>query len=777
MKQIIQNYKTGEFKLVDVPTPSLKKNFVLVQNVSSLVSVGTEKYMIEMAKKSLLEKAKARPDLVKQVVAKLKTEGILETYKSVMARLDTPIPLGYSSAGIVVDVAPLEHDFYSTRREFNIGDRVACAGSGYASHAEIICVPINLCVHLPKRFVNRSLTKVTNNYLDYDYISFDEGAFVALGGIALEAIRLANPSLGDKIAVIGLGLLGQLVVQLLNSNGCHIFGIDVSEEKVKMARDNGCEEVAVSGKTDIINSARSFAPQGFDSVIIMAATKSNEPLELSAEIVREKGKIIVGGLVGLKIPRKIFFEKELELAVSRAWGPGVFDLSYTEKNIDYPYAYARWTAKRNMEEFLYQISKGNVDVNKLITHRFKIDDALKAYEMILKGKEPFLGVIIQYPYKQGLKDNVRSTNIVNVKYKTNVGKKNNHINKILTSKSIPCIGSIGAGLFATGTILPILKKIKNVRLKAVVTATGYKAQHVARKFGFEYFTTDYKEILNDKDINLVFIMTRHGSHAHFIVEVLKTGKHIFVEKPLCINMKQLQEIMMNFYAVGNELTKPILFVGFNRRFSPFASWIKSKFKQIKEPISVHITINAGYVPPNHWSHDPIDGGGRIIGEVCHFVDLIQYFTNSFPVEIFAHNLDSRGYKESDNVSITLKMQNGSIASILYIASGDKRYTRERAEIFGGGAVGIIENFKKAEFFYKGSKNKIKRWLGVDRGHKKEMEVLLSAVREGKSPVSFKEYIYTTLATFAIERSLKESRIIKIDELIRECGIDKLNKFK
>lgn len=716
MKQVIQNYKTGELQLVEVPPPDVRKNFVLVKNINSLISVGTEKYMIEMAKKSLIGKARERPDLVKQVIAKVKTEGIFETYKAVMARLDMPVPLGYSSAGIVIEIG-------EGVEEFKKGDRVACSGSGYASHAEIVCVPKNLCVNIPEN------------------VDFESASFVALGGIALEAIRIANPSLGDKVAIIGLGLLGQIAVQLLKANGCHIFGIDIDEQKVKIAIENGCEEGAVSGEEDIIRKAKQFAPSGFDSVIIMAAAKSNEPLEIAAEIAREKGRIVACGLVGLEIPRKIFFEKELEFAVSRAWGAGIFDPLYVEKNIDYPYAYARWTAKRNMEEFLFQVAKGNVNVKKLITHRFKIDDALKAYEIILKGKENYMGIIIEYD------KNEKPSVIENRKIE---------IKKTVSSDAFPVIGFIGAGLFSTGTILPVLKNMKNVRLKGVSTATGYKGEHVAKRFGFEYFTTDYKEILNDPEINLVFIMTRHSSHAYFICEALKAGKNIFVEKPMCIKKEELNDI------INHRLNYPskVFMVGFNRRFSPFSTWLKEKFKNISEPLSIHITVNAGYVPFDHWSQDEKEGG-RIIGEVCHFIDLVQYFTDSIPERVYAENIESKFYKYWDNVSINLKMRDGSVANILYIASGDKRYPREIVEIFGGGAVGIIDNFRKAEFIYKGKRKKIKNWLGVDRGHKREMEILINALIKDKNPVEFEEYIYTTITTFAIEESLKDKKPVEI----------------
>jgi len=745
MKQLIQNYKTGELQLIELPSPVIKKDFVLVRNVASLISVGTESYMIEMAKQSLLGKAKARPDLVKQVIAKLKAEGLIETYKTVMSRLDTPVPLGYSCSGIVMDVG-------EGVEEIKKGMLVACAGSGYASHAEIVCVPQNLCVKIP------------------DNVDFECASFVALGGIALEAIRLANSTVGDKVAVIGLGLLGQITVQLLKSAGCHVFGMDISEEKVQMAIENGAETGAVSGKEDVINSARNFAPQGFDSVIIMAATKSNEPIELAAEIARERGKIVACGLISLEIPRKIFFEKELEFAVSRAWGAGIFDPAYIEKNIDYPYAYARWTARRNMEEFLWQVAKGNVNVKKLITHRFKIEDALKAYEMILKRKEPYIGVILQYTEIRNEKLEIEKK----IALKEEKIEETNY--QLTIAHRQVCVGMIGAGLFATGTILPILKKMKDVRLKTVATATGIKGQHAARKFGFENFTTDYKEILNDKDIDLIFIMTRHNSHAKFVSEALKAGKHIFVEKPLCISEKQLNQIITTYSGIRNwriedrklkvengnkKLEIPVLMVGFNRRFSPFSTWLKEKFKGINEPLSVHITCNAGYVLHNHWVHDPEVGGGRIIGELCHFVDLIQFFTDSLPERVYAEYLESNAYKMSDNVGVNIKMKDGSIGQILYVASGDKRYPREKVEVFGGGTVGIIDNFKKAFFTQRGRTKKKKYWLGIDRGHKKEMEILISSIKKGNQPVSIEEYIYTTLATFSIEKSLRERKPVNI----------------
>jgi len=728
MKQIIQSYKTGELRVVEVPPPALRSGCVLVCNVVSLVSVGTEKYVLEMAKKSLVGKALARPDLVRQVIAKARVEGVLEVYRQVMNRLDTPVPLGYSSAGVVIDVG-------TGVEGFSKGDRVACVGSGYASHAEIICVPQNFCVKIPDR------------------VDFESASFVALGGIALQAIRLADVSLGSRVMVIGLGLLGQLTVQLLKAAGCHVFGADPVPEKVSMALEHGAEDGAVIGHTDIKTALFQFAPHGVDAVIIMAATRSNEPLELAAEVARERAKIVATGLVGLQIPRKIFFEKELELVVSRAWGPGVFDPLYVEKGLDYPYAYARWTAKRNLEEFLAQIAKGTVKVKHLITHRFPIEQAIKAYDLILNEKEPYIGVLITYPRANKILEELPKKCKIELKpfLKTSSEQKKERLG----------IGIIGAGLFATTTFLPILKQRKDISLKGIATATGHSGRHAGKKFGFEYCTTDYRELLADPEIEFIMILTRHGSHAHFVVEALRAGKHVYVEKPLAINEEQLRMIA-NVYKEVQKKKGRILFVGFNRRFSPISCWIKEQFQGVKEPLTVHCTVNAGPIPPDHWVHDPEEGGGRIIGEVCHFVDLIQYLTESIPVRIYAESLESKGYKPSDNVVITLKMANGSVGSIVYVAGGDKSFPRERVEVFGGGAVGIIDNFKVATFVHRGRKKRLRRWLGVDRGHRSEIETVIKAVKEGKPPVAFEEYMYTTLATFAAEKALLEGIPVRID---------------
>jgi len=725
MKQVLQSYKTGELAVVNVPAPAVRPGCVLVRNVASLVSVGTEKHMLEMAKKSLVGKALARPDLVRQVIAKARAEGILEAYRQAMNRLDTPVPLGYSCAGMVIDVG-------TGVEGFSKGDCVACTGSGYASHAEIVCVPKNLCVRIPEG------------------VDFESAAFVALGGIALEAVRLAEVSLGARVVVIGLGLLGQLTLQLLKAAGCHVFGVDLASAKVQMAMEYGAEGGAVIGQANVEAAVREFAPQGADAVIIMAATPSNQPLELAAQVARERARIVAAGLIGLEVPREPFFDKELELVVSRAWGPGVFDPPYIEKGIDYPLAYARWTAKRNLEEFLAQIAKGTVEAKRLITHRFPIERATEAYDLILKGKEPYIGVLITYPGAAEVVKELPKERKVELKPPLERPSERREEREEKVS-----IGVIGAGLFATTTLLPILKRQKGVRLKGIATATGHSGRHAGKKFGFEYCTTDYRELLSDSEIDLVMVLTRHGSHAHFVVEALQAGKHVYVEKPLAVNEDQLRTII-EVYREAEKKDGRILFVGFNRRFSPFTRWLKERFSGVEEPLTVHCTVNAGPVPVDHWVHDPEQGGGRVIGEVCHFVDLIQYLTGSVPVRVHAETLESKAYKPSDNVVITLKMANGSIGSITYVAGGDKAFPRERVEVFGSGAVGLIDNFRMAVFTQEGRRRTKRSLLGIDRGHRGELEILSNALLHGEAPpVDVSEYIATTMATFAIERSLVE----------------------
>ena len=699
---------------------------MLVQTAASLVSAGTEKSMIELARKSLIGKALARPDLVRQVIAKAQSDGILEAWKQAMGRLDTPMPLGYSSAGVVIDVGAGVEGFTS-------GDRVACTGQGYAGHCEVVSVPANLCVKIP------------------DAVGVEAAAFVALGGIALEAVRMARISLGETVAVIGLGLLGQIAVQVAKAAGCHVIGMDIDPQKSQMADQRGAEAVATSYDQLTTLCHQTTNGSGADAVLILATATSNEPLEQAAELCRERGRIVITGQVGLDVPRKSFYDKELELVVSRAWGPGIYDSNYAEKGLDYPIGYARWTANRNMEEFLKLLDQGAVQVDDLITHRFPLERAKEAYKLILDGEEPYIGVLLTYP--EGAIQRTRPM-VELPAHVPSAKERDRQIN----------IGVIGAGLFARATLLPTIKQVGGFRLKGVATATGLSAKHIADKYGFQYCVTDHREVLNDPDIELVLILTRHGSHAGLISESLRAQKHVFVEKPLALNLEQLQQVIQAFNdSCSDQVRKPLLTVGFNRRYSPFAKWIKERFNNVSEPLAVHCTVNAGALPLDNWTYDPEEGGGRIIGEVCHFIDLIQYFTGSLPVRVYAESLVSNGYAPSDNVTVSVKMANGAIGCVTYVAGGDKRFPRERVEVFGGGAVGVIDNFKAASFTQKGRKRSRRSWLSVDRGYQGEIDSLRSAInQDGFRQEAFQQHVYTTLATFAAEESLKQSRPIDVD---------------
>ncbi|MFB0563421.1 MAG: bi-domain-containing oxidoreductase [Candidatus Lokiarchaeia archaeon] len=691
-----------------------------MRNVASLISAGTEKLMIDLAKKSLLGKAIARPDLVKQVITKAKTEGIGEAYRQAASRLDTPVPLGYSCAGEVIEVG-------EGVDELRTVDRVACFGSGYASHAEVVSVPKNLCVKIPNG------------------VSYENGAFAGVGAIALHAVRTADPQLEKNIAVIGLGLLGLISVQLLKSSGCNVFGIDIDEGKTSLALELGADEVAISGD-DIVPKVNNFSGgNGVDAVIIFASTKSSEPVELAAEIAREGAEIVVPGMVDLKLPRKAFYEKELKLIVSRAAGPGAYDPLFEQRGVDYPVSYVRWTEKRNMEAFLNLVAKGRINLDKLITHRFKIEEAEKAYKMLIsKTSEKYIGVLFCYDKEKSL-----SAKIDISKNQVTPRERKKELN----------IGLIGAGLFAKGTILPILRKIPYVNLRGIATATGSSARHVGDKYGFQYCSSDYEEILNDQDIDCVIIATRHNLHAKMVVEALEKGKDVFVEKPLALSVEELKNVVDSWKKQQGRLM-----VGFNRRFSPFSVKAKEWLGSINEPLIIHCRVNAGFVPKDSWVHEPNEGGGRIIGEVCHFIDLIQYLTDSVPVSVYADTISGNNsqFLNEDNVSINVKLKNGSIASIIYVAKGDKAFPRERIEVFGSNSVCVIDNFKSLTFIRNGKKQKMKK-LNVDRGHHQEFSIFFSSIKEGKElPVNFIEYIITTLTTFRIVDSIKKSIPIKVD---------------
>ncbi|KAF0135184.1 MAG: putative dehydrogenase-related protein [Candidatus Saganbacteria bacterium] len=718
MKQLIQNYKTGELALVDVPAPQVKSGGVLVKTINSAVSVGTEKLMVNLAQQNLFEKARSRPDLIKRLIDKIKTEGIMEAWQAVKGRMETLQPLGYSSSGEVVAVG-------DDVDEFKVGDRVACGSDLFATHSEVTWIPKNDCVKIPES------------------ISYEDAAFAYIAAIGIHAIRCGNLTFGSKVGVIGLGLIGQIVVQALKAWGCEVVGYDLDLRKVELAKELGADDATANRNEMITKSKLLTNGIGFDAVIIMASTTSNDPMELSAEITRERGTIVACGWVKLDVPRNVFFDKELSLIVSRATGPGKFDLDWEIKGNHYPKSLVRWTQAGNMEEYLNLVAKRQINMSKIITHRFKIDDALKAYDLLLKKEHPYyLGVLLEYDEN---KRSYESKVVINPKQKY--------------EKKQPVVGMIGAGLFSNVTILPCIKKIPGVKLKGVATATGISGSNVAKQFGFEYCTTDYKEILKDPDINTVIIATRHDLHAKMIIEALEAGKDVFAEKPLAVSEEEVREITVAYRKSGKRLM-----VGFNRRFSPFAVKAKQLMGDVGA-LTINCRINAGFVPKSHWVLNK-EGGGRVIGEMCHFIDSIQYATSSVPSRVYAEVISSKDGQitNGDNIIVTMKMKNGSVANILYTSIGHKGIPRERIEVFGNNQGYIIDNFTEMLFIKDGKREKIRRF-NIDRGYQNEFSLFFNTIKNGAPmPVDFSEYLYTTMATFAVMESIQKAQSIAVKEL-------------
>lgn len=706
MKQVIQNFKTGDLYVDEVPVPSLSNKMVFIENKFSLISAGTERGTVKVGKASIIGKAKQRPDLVAQVVQNIRKEGLGATLDKVKTKLDSLKALGYSTAGVVK--ASMDSNNF-----FKPGDRVACAGQDYASHADFVSIPQNLVAKIP------------------DTVSFEEASFTTLGAIALQGVRQAEPRIAENVCVIGLGLLGQLTCQLLKANGCNVVGIDLSEHLVALANETKAAEAYNRNDTNLLANIENLTNgYGFDSIIITAATASNDPIELSAEIARKKAKIVVVGAVKMDIPRDPhFYRKELDLRISTSYGPGRYDVSYEEGGHDYPYGYVRWTEQRNMEAFLQLIAQGYIHLKPLITHIFKIEEAEKAYDIVLgKVEEPHIGILLKYSASL---ENEKSF----VQIKANVPKEIN-------------IGFIGAGSFAQSYLIPNIKEHKNASLEAVVTSKGITSKNVAEKFGFSKSSTSPTDVLEDKNINTVFIATPHNTHAALVAKALDHEKHVFVEKPIAIQPEELTLVKEAY-----KKSQSLLMVGFNRRFSPVAQEIKKAFHNLKEPMVMNFRVNAGFLPKDHWSQIKEIGGGRIIGEVCHFIDLMQYFTDSIPVTVFADCIDSFNSEKvnADNIAIVIKFKNGSVGNLVYLGNGDKTLPKEYLEIFGGGVVGVIDDFKSGKIY---KNNKVKPLKFSGKGHKQEVKAFLDAINLGKeSPISFESIYLTTLTTFKIIDSI------------------------
>jgi polar amino acid transport system substrate-binding protein len=716
LKQLIQNFKTGKLYVDEVPLPCISEGMVLVENQYSLISSGTEKSTVKVAKANLLGKAKQRPDLVAQVLQNMKKEGLPATLNKVKTKLDSLKALGYSTAGTVM--ASLD-----TNGNFQPGDRVACAGQDYASHAEVVAVPQNLCVKIPEN------------------VSFQQASFTTLGAIALQGVRQAAPLVGEKVCVIGLGLLGQLTGQILKANGCDVLGIDLSERMIVLANEISVHHALHRNDANLISVCENFTNgHGFDSVIITAAAPTNDPIILSTEICRKKGKIIVVGAVKMDVPRDpYFYRKELELKISCSYGPGRYDVNYEELGNDYPFPYVRWTEQRNMEAFLAMVSKGLINVTPLISHTFGIEQAEEAYEIVLgKNPQPHIGILL--------------------KYNENTSKKNTSIK--ITNEPVKSInvGFIGAGSFAQSYLIPNVKSF-GVSLDTVVTSKGITSKNVGDKFGFNNCSADLKDVIDNKAINTVFIATPHSSHADLVIQALIAKKNIFVEKPLAISIEELKNI-----SDLKEKNENSLMVGFNRRFASVSQEIKKLFGETGQPFVINIRVNAGFIPKEHWTQIPEIGGGRIIGEMCHFIDLMQYFTDSEPIKVYADcvNTNNDAIKKDDNIGILIKFKNGSIGNLTYVANGDKGLPKEHIEIFNAGKTGVINDFRNGIFY---SNNKSKTLKLAGKGHQQEVHAFLNSLNEGKdSPIDFRSICLTTLTTFKIIDSLQTGlpQIIDID---------------
>jgi len=710
MKQVTQEMKKGTMHIEEVPPPALRSGGVIVRNEYSLISAGTERSSVEKRKGSLLTKARSNPDQVKLVLDQIKQQGVWSVYRKVMSKLEDANALGYSTAGTVIAVAEDVDDFA-------VGDRVACGGSS-ASHGELSYVPKNLCVKLPPG------------------VSAREAAYTTVGAIALQGVRLTGPTLGETVVVIGLGLVGQLTVQILKAAGCSVIGIDLDPRSVSLAKSLGADAAFRRSTPGLLSDIRSRTRgMGADAILITAATKSSDPVQLAGELARDKGRVVLVGDVGITLPRSSYYAKELEFKISRSYGPGRYDKEYEEKGHDYPLGYVRWTEKRNMEEFVRLLAEKKVDVKSLTTHTFPIAEALKAYTLISgKGKERAIGVLIEYPGG------------------ATAGQSAVTVAAPSKSKGTLAVGFIGAGNFAQSSLIPYLDS-KNVVLKGVCTSNGLNAKNVARKFGFQTATTDPKDIYASKEIDTVFIATRHNLHGPLCVEAIGHHKHVFVEKPLALNEAELREIIKAHDAATKQ-SHLRLMVGFNRRFAPTVRRAKEFFADLNEPLFVVYRVNAGFIPSDHWVHDPVEGGGRIIGEVCHFIDTIQYLTRGEPVSVFAQSLSLGGKRtQTDNVSITLRLSDGSVGTIVYLANGDSSVPKERIEISCGGKTAIVDNFKALETYAGGAK-RVHESLSIDKGHKTEVEEFITSVHLATDLIPFQSLVATTRTTFKIIESLQ-----------------------
>jgi len=729
MKQVFQSARSGEILVAEVPAPQPTPGAVLVRNAASLVSAGTERMALDFAEKNLLQKAKARPDLVRQVIDKVRREGILSTMDAVRSRLDQPMAPGYSSAGTVVAVGDGISDIH-------VGDLVACAGLGYASHAEFVAVPRMLVAKLPSGASSQLLP---------------QAAFTTLGSIALHGVRLSEAKLGDTIAVIGLGLVGQLTVQLLKAAGCRVIGMDLQSSRAELAAQLGADEVASVPETMRALCDNATAGTGVDVVLVTADTSSNDPVQLAGEIARDRAIVVAVGAVGTEIPRRSYYQKELDFRISRSYGPGRYDPAYEEAGRDYPVGYVRWTENRNMQAFLQLLADGKLNLKPLVTHTFAVENAADAYHLISgKSGAPFLGVLITYAAGASVTPRI-------------------DLRSAASPSATLKAGVLGAGNFATAVLIPAMKATEGVDLVAIATSNGLRARHAGDQFGFRWCGSDPRELLASADINTVVIATRHNRHAEQVIAAFKAGKHVYCEKPLCLAEDELAAIVRELRARPGQL----LSVGFNRRFAPLAQKLRAFAADAAQPLLMHYRVNAGPVPADHWIQDPQQGGGRIIGEVCHFIDLLSYLASSEPLRASAHATKSAASYRDDNLAIVLEFANGSVGTITYAASGDRACGKERVEVFAGGGTACLDDFRSLEIVRNGRRNQQRSRLRQEKGFAEEWRAMVAALRSGIPPIPLNEIVATTLASFRIVQSLRSGApaLVNTNEFISAALAD------
>ena len=697
MKQILQNLKTGATAVAEVPCPRATSGHLLIRTTRSLISAGTERMMVDFGRANPLDKARQQPDKVRMVLEKVRTDGLAPTLEAVRNKLDQPLPLGYCNVGVIVEVG-------KGVEGFAVGDRVASNGK----HAEVVSVPLNLCA------------------LIGESVGDEAAAFTVIGAIALQGIRLVQPTLGETVVVTGLGLIGQIAVQLLRANGCRVLGIDFDPAKLAMASSFGAEVVNLGAGEDPVQAAERFSRgRGVDAVLVTAATKSSEPMHQAALMCRKRGRIVLVGVTGLELSRDDFFKKELTFQVSASYGPGRYDPDYEEKGHDYPVGFVRWTEQRNFEAVLDMLADGRLDVRPLISHRFSLDQTEAAYAVV-GGSEPSMGILLEYPTRPDKADSVVRERTVRLAPQP--------VSRAVVAD--PAVAFVGSGNYATGVLIPAFKAA-GARLASVASSAGVSGLHAAKKYGFAETTTDTDSLFADPKVDALVITTRHNSHAGFVLQALAAGKHVFVEKPICLTLAELNEIEAAHARLEEQGKAPLVMVGFNRRFAPQVQKIKSLLAGVNGPKSFVMTVNAGAIPADHWTQDRELGGGRIVGEGCHFIDLLRFLAAS---PIVAHSRLAMDSATGDTVTLQLAFADGSIGTVHYFANGCKAFPKERLEVFAAGRVLQLDNFRKLKAYAWPGFKSMNLW-SQDKGQKACAAAFVKAIADGgMAPIPFAEIV-------------------------------------